>query len=191
MLTCRSSLNMCRDFGYYWFRLVFFILVSISAGTLFFHIGTLNRSILPRGMCNGFIYGLMICLSIGGLPSFMEEVKVCSRERRGGHYREGVYVLSNLLSSFPFMVAIAVCSAAILYSLVKFHPGFSHFCFFCLNLLFCIAVTEGSVLVVSVIAPSMMIGIGASAAFTVSNSTTFHSYKQIATYQIASNSRCS
>ncbi|KAK7396229.1 hypothetical protein VNO78_17087 [Psophocarpus tetragonolobus] len=75
-LTKRSFLNMTRDIGYYWLRIVFYMLVGITIGTLFFHIGTGNNSILARGKCVSFIYGFMICLSCGGLPFFIEELKV-------------------------------------------------------------------------------------------------------------------
>lgn len=75
-LTRRSSLNMTRDVGYYWLRIVFYILVSVSAGTFFFNIGTSNRAIMSRGKCDGFIYGLMVCLAIGGIPFFIEDIKV-------------------------------------------------------------------------------------------------------------------
>jgi hypothetical protein len=75
-LTKRSSLNMRRDLGYYWLRIIFYILTGITIGTLFFHIGTGNSSILARGKCVSFIYGFMIALSCGGLPFFIEELKV-------------------------------------------------------------------------------------------------------------------
>jgi hypothetical protein len=75
-LTKRSFLNMNRDLGYYWLRIIFYILTGITIGTLFFHIGTDNSSILARGKCVSFIYGFMIALSCGGLPFFIEELKV-------------------------------------------------------------------------------------------------------------------
>jgi len=67
---------MTRDIGYYWLRIIFYIMVGVSVGTLFFHIGTENNSILARAKCVSFIYGFMIILSCGGLPFFIEELKV-------------------------------------------------------------------------------------------------------------------
>lgn len=75
-LISRSSLNMSRDIGYYWLRSVFYILVAVSAGSFFFNMGTNYQAIVVRGKCDGFIYGLMICLSIGGIPFVIEELKV-------------------------------------------------------------------------------------------------------------------
>jgi len=75
-LTHRSFLNMFRDIGYYWLRLLFYILASISAGSIYFNIGASNEAIVPRGQCDGFIYGFMTFLGISGLPFFLEELKV-------------------------------------------------------------------------------------------------------------------
>ncbi|XP_022746472.1 ABC transporter G family member 12-like [Durio zibethinus] len=72
ILTRRSSLNICRDIGYFWLRIVFYILVALSAGSFFFNIGTSNYAIFLRGKFDGFTYGLMIVLPIGGLPFFTE-----------------------------------------------------------------------------------------------------------------------
>ncbi|KAH7511837.1 hypothetical protein FEM48_Zijuj12G0024800 [Ziziphus jujuba var. spinosa] len=166
-LTCRSSLNMSRDIGYYWLRIVFYILVSASAGSFFFNIGTGNRAILTRGKCDGFIYGLMICLVIGGIPFFIEELKVFRRERLGRHYGEAVFVLSHFISSFPFVVAIAISSGTILYYMVNFHPGFSYYCYSCINLFLCIAVSEGCMLIVVALVSNLLMAIGIAAGVSV------------------------
>lgn len=75
-LTQRSFLNMNRDVGYYWSRIVIYILVALCVGTLFFNVGTAYSSILARGACGGFVTGYMTFMSIGGFPSFVEEMKV-------------------------------------------------------------------------------------------------------------------
>lgn len=75
-LTKRSFLNMSRDMGYYWVRIIIYLLLSVCVGTIFFNLGTDLNSILARGACAGFISGFMTFLSIGGFPSFLEEMKV-------------------------------------------------------------------------------------------------------------------
>ncbi|XP_038693212.1 ABC transporter G family member 15-like isoform X2 [Tripterygium wilfordii] len=121
-LTCRSFMNMSRDIGYYWLRIAFYVLVAICAGTLEFDVGTGSHAPASRGKCYGFIFGIMICLSIGGLPFFTEEIRVFTRERFSGDYGEAVYVVSHFISSLPFVVAISLSSATILNYMVKFHP---------------------------------------------------------------------
>uniref|UniRef100_A0A803LGQ9 ABC transporter domain-containing protein n=1 Tax=Chenopodium quinoa TaxID=63459 RepID=A0A803LGQ9_CHEQI len=39
VLTRRSFVNMCRDWGYYWLRFAIYIILGIGLGTLFFDIG--------------------------------------------------------------------------------------------------------------------------------------------------------
>ncbi|KAJ1429998.1 P-loop containing nucleoside triphosphate hydrolase [Sesbania bispinosa] len=159
-LTKRSFLNMTRDMGYYWLRIIFYLLVSICMGTLFFHIGTDNNSILARGKCLSFIYGFMICLSCGGLPFFIEELKVFYGERSKGHYGEAAFVLSNAISSFPFLLLISLSSGLIIYSMVQFHPGITNCTFFCINLFCCLSVVESCVMVVASLVPNVLMGIG-------------------------------
>lgn len=89
---------MSRDVGYYWLRSVFYILTAVSAGSFFFHIGTNNQAIVARGKCDGFIYGLMICLSIGGLPFVIEELKVVTDE-----------LLSKLVKFVTCFLARRIC----------------------------------------------------------------------------------
>lgn len=75
-LTRRSFVNMCRDVGYYWLRIIIYVIVSICVGTIYFDVGTSYTAILARGACGGFITGFMTFMTIGGFPSFIEEMKV-------------------------------------------------------------------------------------------------------------------
>ncbi|KVI07891.1 AAA+ ATPase domain-containing protein [Cynara cardunculus var. scolymus] len=58
-LTRRSFINMSRDIGYYWLRVIIYSIVSICVGTIFFDVGTGYTAILARGACGGFITGFM------------------------------------------------------------------------------------------------------------------------------------
>ncbi|KAA8528070.1 hypothetical protein F0562_035061 [Nyssa sinensis] len=155
----RSFVNMCRDVGYYWLRIIIYILVSICVGSIYFDVGTGYTAILARGACVGFISGFMTFMSIGGFPSFVEEMKIFYRERLNGHYGVAVFILSNFISAFPFLVAVSLCSGTITYYMVKFRPGFSHYAFFCLNLFSCIAVVESLMMIVASLVPNFLMGI--------------------------------
>ncbi|KAJ7964069.1 ABC transporter G family member [Quillaja saponaria] len=158
-LTKRSFVNMSRDVGYYWLRIMVYIIVSICVGTIYFDIGYSYNSILARGACGAFISGFMTFMSIGGFPSFIEEMKIFHRERLNGYYGVGVFILSNFLSSFPFLVSIALISGTITYYMVKFRPGFSHYVFFSLNIYCCISVIESLMMVVASLVPNYLMGI--------------------------------
>ncbi|XP_047321410.1 ABC transporter G family member 15-like [Impatiens glandulifera] len=158
-LTRRSSVNMSRDFGYYWLRLAIYIIVSICVGTIYFNVGTGYSSILARGACGGFISGFMTFMSIGGFPNFIEEMKVFYKERQNGYYGVTVFIVSNFVSSFPFLFLISISTGTITYYLVKFRPEFSHYVFFCLNLLCNISAIESCMMVVASIVPNFLMGI--------------------------------
>ncbi|KAL1197407.1 ABC transporter G family member 15 [Cardamine amara subsp. amara] len=158
-LTARSFKNMCRDVGYYWTRIASYIVVSISVGTIFYDVGYSYTSILARVSCGGFITGFMTFMSIGGFPSFLEEMKVFYKERMSGYYGISVYILSNYISSFPFLVSLSVITGTITYNLVKFRPGFSHYAFFCLNLFFSVSVIESLMMVVASLVPNFLMGL--------------------------------
>ncbi|CAI0412514.1 unnamed protein product [Linum tenue] len=158
-LTRRSFLNMSRDIGYYWARIVIYIVVSICVGTIYYDLGHSYTSILARVACGGFITGFMTFMSIGGFPSFIEEMKIFYRERLNGYYGPAVYILSNYLSSFPFLFAIALISGNICFHLVRFRPGFSYLAFFCLNIFSCISVIESLMMVVASLVPNFLMGL--------------------------------
>ncbi|XVF04755.1 hypothetical protein REPUB_Repub05bG0112500 [Reevesia pubescens] len=158
-LTKRSFVNMCRDAGYYWARIVIYILVSICVGTVFYDVGYGTTAILARVACGAFITGFMTFMSIGGFPSFIEEMKVFNKERLNGYYGVAAYTLSNFLSSFPFLVAIALITGTITFYLVKFRSEFSHYVFFCLNIFFSITVIESLMMVVASLVPNYLMGI--------------------------------
>ncbi|XP_019444055.1 PREDICTED: ABC transporter G family member 15-like isoform X2 [Lupinus angustifolius] len=159
-VTQRSFLNMSRDIGYYSLRIIFYILVSITIGIIFFHIGTDSNSILSRGKCISFIYGFMICLSCGGLPFFIEELKLFYVERSKGHYGEAAFVLANIISSFPFLLVISIFCGVIIYFMVQFHAGATNLAFFCINLFCCLSVAETCIMTVASVVPNVLMGIG-------------------------------
>ncbi|KAK6164116.1 hypothetical protein DH2020_000980 [Rehmannia glutinosa] len=158
-LTKRSSINMSRDFGYYWLRILIFIVVSICVGSVFHDVGSNYHAILARGACGGFISGFMTFMTIGGFPSFIEEMKVFHKERLNGHYGVGVFILSNFISSIPFLVVMSFSSASIIYFMVKYHPGLSHFMYAVLDLLLSIAVVESCMMVVAAVVPNFLMGV--------------------------------
>uniref|UniRef100_A0A2P2KV71 Uncharacterized protein MANES_14G004100 n=2 Tax=Rhizophora mucronata TaxID=61149 RepID=A0A2P2KV71_RHIMU len=158
-LTKRSFVNMFRDVGYYWARIVIYIVVSICVGSIFFDIGHGYTSILARISCGGFITGFMTFMSIGGFPSFIEEMKVFYKEKHNGYYGVTVYILSNYLSSSPFLVAIALVTGTLCFHMVKFRQGFSYYAFFCLNIFGCISVIESLMMVVASLVPNFLMGL--------------------------------
>lgn len=80
-----------------------------------------------------------------------------------------MFILSNFLSSFPFLALMSLGSATITYYLVKFHPGFSHFMYVYLDLLFSISVVESCMMVIASLVPNFLMGLVIGAGFIVRN----------------------
>ncbi|MQL72182.1 hypothetical protein Taro_004566, partial [Colocasia esculenta] len=158
-LTKRSFVNMSRDFGYYWLRLLIYIVVSICIGTIYFNVGTSYNSIMARGACASFIFGFVTFMSIGGFPSFVEDMKVFQRERLNGHYGVVAFVVSNTLSAMPFLILITFISGTICYFMVSLHPGFVHYLFFVLALYASVTVVESLMMTIASVVPNFLMGI--------------------------------
>ncbi|RWR93781.1 ABC transporter G family member 15-like protein [Cinnamomum micranthum f. kanehirae] len=158
-LTWRSFVNMSRDIGYYWLRIIVYIIVALCVGTIYIDVGTSYSAILARVSCGAFVGGFMTFMSIGGFPSFIEEMKVFYRERLNGHYGVAVFILSNSISSFHFLVVVVGTSGTIIYFMVKFTSDFSHSAYSALNLLGCIAVIESLMMIVASLVPNFLMGI--------------------------------
>ncbi|KAF3330745.1 ABC transporter G family member 15-like protein [Carex littledalei] len=158
-LTSRSFVNMSRDFGYYWLRIVIYIVVAVCIGSIYHDIGTSYTAILARSACGGFMSGFMTFMSIGGFPSFLEEMKVFTRERQNGHYGVAVYILSNFMSSFPFLFAVSIATSSIVYPMVKYRHGFSHYVYFALSLYAGVSVIESLMMVIAGVVPNFLMGI--------------------------------
>ncbi|XP_027358616.1 ABC transporter G family member 11 [Abrus precatorius] len=158
-LTKRSFINMSRDFGYYWLRLVIYIVVTVCIGSIYLNVGTGYNSILARGSCASFVFGFVTFMSIGGFPSFVEDMKVFQRERLNGHYGVTAFVISNTLSAMPFLILITFLSGTICYFMVRLHPGFWHYLFFVLCLYASVTVVESLMMAIASIVPNFLMGI--------------------------------
>ncbi|KAK4765866.1 hypothetical protein SAY87_007508 [Trapa incisa] len=159
VLTKRSFVNMARDFGYYWLRLLIYTVVTVCIGTIYLNVGTSYDSILARGACASFVFGFMTFMSIGGFPSFVEDMKVFQRERLNGHYGVTAFVIGNTISSMPFLMLISLISATLCYYMVKLHPGFSHYVFFVLCLYASLTVVESLMMAIASVVPNFLMGI--------------------------------
>ncbi|XP_047177424.1 ABC transporter G family member 1-like [Vigna umbellata] len=158
-LTKRSFVNMFRDLGYYWLRLVIYIALGISLATVFHNLGTSYDSIKDRGSLVAFIVGFLTFMTIGGFPSFVEVMKVFQRERENGHYGVTAFVIANTLSSIPFLVLVAVIPGVIAYYLPGLQNGFEHFVYFICVLFSSLMLVESLMMIVASIVPNYLMGI--------------------------------
>jgi len=95
-------------------------------------------------------------------------IQVFNKERLNGHYGVGVYILSNFLSSLPFVTVMSIATGTITYYMVKFRSEFSHFVYICLDLIGCIAVVESSMMIIASLVPNFLMGLIIGAGYIVS-----------------------
>jgi len=100
-------------------------------------------------------------------------VQVFYKERLNGYYGIAVYILSNFLSSFPFIAVMSFATGSITYYMVKFRSEFSHLLYICLDLLGCIAVVESSMMIIAALVPNFLMGLIIGAGYIVSVPSAF------------------
>ncbi|CAN0891850.1 ABC transporter G family member 15 [Linum grandiflorum] len=166
LLTQRSFANMWRDWGYYWVRIGIYVMVSASVGTIFFGQGR-SSSINERGASIGFVSGFMTFMSIGGFPSLIEELQVFHEDRVNKSYGVGVYILSNFLSSFPYVALMSVSAASVTYYMVELKPEILSFAYACLNLISSIVAVESCMMTIALLVPNYLMGIVIGAGYIV------------------------
>ncbi|KAH0671353.1 hypothetical protein KY289_025846 [Solanum tuberosum] len=159
VLTRRSFVNMYRDLGYYWLRFAIYIALCLCVGTIFHDIGHDYGSIQARGSMLMFVAAFLTFMAIGGFPSFVEDMKIFTRERLNGHYGVAAYVVGNTFSSIPYLILISVVPGALAYYLVGLQKGFDHFAYFSLVLFATMMLVESLMMIVASIVPDFLMGI--------------------------------
>ncbi|KAI3845462.1 hypothetical protein MKX03_023397 [Papaver bracteatum] len=159
VLTRRSFMNMNRDIGYYWLRLGIYVSLCLCIGMIFYDIGHSFGSIRARGAMLMFVASLLTIMSVGGFPSFVEDMMIFGRERLNGHYGVASFVVGNTLSSIPYLLIISVIPGAIAYYLVVgIHKGLEHFLFFVLVIFVSVMLVESLMMVVASMVPNYLLG---------------------------------
>ncbi|XP_066393770.1 ABC transporter G family member 1-like isoform X2 [Miscanthus floridulus] len=159
VLIKRSIINMHRDMGYYWLRFGIYIAICVSIGTIFFNVGYSFASIQARASMLMFTSTVLTMMSIGGFPSFVEDMKVFRKEQLNGHYGATAFVISSTLSSAPYLGIISIIPGAICYYLTGLQRGFDHFLYFSAVLWACTMLVEGLMMIVAAIVPDFLLGI--------------------------------
>uniref|UniRef100_A0A0D9WXR6 ABC transporter domain-containing protein n=1 Tax=Leersia perrieri TaxID=77586 RepID=A0A0D9WXR6_9ORYZ len=159
VLTKRSIVNMHRDAGYYWLRFVIYIAICLSIGTIFLNVGSNFASIQARASMLMFTSTLLTMMAIGGFPSFVEDMKIYRKERLSGHYGAAEFVISNTISSIPYLALISIVPGAIAYYLTGLQRGVDHFIYFAAVLWACTMLVEGLMMIIAAVVPDFLLGI--------------------------------
>ncbi|XP_050208841.1 ABC transporter G family member 1-like [Mercurialis annua] len=159
VLARRSSINMFRDLGYYWLRLAIYVALALGLATVFANLGSSQNAIKDRGSLLMFISSFLTFMTIGGFPSFVEDMKVFEAERLNGHYAPSAFVIGNTLSATPYLLLISLIPGAIAYFLPGLRGGADHFGYFMAVLFACMMLVESLMMTVASIVPNFLMGI--------------------------------
>ncbi|KAJ1378617.1 P-loop containing nucleoside triphosphate hydrolase [Sesbania bispinosa] len=159
ILTRRSFVNMYREVGYYWLRLLIYGALALSLGTMFFDIGSSSESIQARGSLLVFVVTFLTFITVGGFPSFVEDMKVFERERLNGHYGVTAFTIGNTLSSIPFLLLMSLIPGALVYYLAGLQQGHELFVYFVSVLFISVFLVEGLMMIVASMVPNFLMGI--------------------------------
>ncbi|KAJ7552480.1 hypothetical protein O6H91_06G057000 [Diphasiastrum complanatum] len=106
-----------------------------------------------------FAGAFLTFMSIGGFPSFTEDMKVSHHERLNGHYGVATFILANTLSSLPFLILIAILSSLVAYNMAGLHPGLDRFVYFASCLLASLMVVESLMKAIASAISNFLMGI--------------------------------
>ncbi|KAF3435034.1 hypothetical protein FNV43_RR22121 [Rhamnella rubrinervis] len=159
VLTKRSFINMHRDPGYYWLRLAIYLILAIGLGTIYYNIGLTYESIQERRSLLTFVASFLTFMSIGGFPSFVEEMKVFERERLNGHYGAAAFVMGNTFSAIPYLLIISIIPGALSYYLPGLRKGCEPFFYFTCVLFACMMLVESLMMIIASVVPNFLMGI--------------------------------
>ncbi|KAH9658073.1 ABC transporter domain-containing protein [Citrus sinensis] len=112
-----------------------------------------------RGSLLMFVASYLTFMTIGGFPSFVEDMKVFERERLNGHYGATAFVFGNTFSALPYLALISLIPGAIVYYLPGLHKGYQHFIYFVLLLFACMLLVESLMMIVASLVPNYLTGI--------------------------------
>ncbi|KAG2409964.1 ABC transporter G family member 11 [Vigna angularis] len=160
VLLKRSSKQIYRDISNYWLRLTVFIAVSVSLGSIFYHVGASMRSIQERGSLLCFYVSVLCFMTlVGGFSPLIEEMKVLKRERLNGHYGITAFLVGSTFSAVPYTVLVSFIPGAIVNYLSGLHKGLENFVYFSSVLFAIVMWVESLMMVVGSIFPNFVMGV--------------------------------
>ncbi|KAK9079116.1 hypothetical protein SSX86_000786 [Deinandra increscens subsp. villosa] len=148
VLTWRSLLIMSREWRYYWFRLILYMLLTLCIGTLFSGLGHSLTSVGARVAAIFMFISFSSLLSIFGVPAQLKEIKVYACEDSNKHSGGFVFLTGQFLASIPFLFLISISSSLVFNFLIGLRNEFTYLMYFVVNFFICLLVNEGLVLVV-------------------------------------------
>ncbi|KAL7129465.1 hypothetical protein ABFS83_13G067900 [Erythranthe nasuta] len=130
----RFGKNIFRTKELFAARVLQSIFVGIILGTVYMKISDDQSKIAQQTRLGFFAFSLSFLLSstTEGLPIFLQERTIFTRETFAGAYRVSSYVAANAIVFFPFLLLVALLYSTPSYWLVGLRPDLGGFLYFTL-----------------------------------------------------------
>eukprot|EP01025_Chloroclados_australasicus_P007707 TRINITY_DN1255_c0_g2_i1.p1 TRINITY_DN1255_c0_g2~~TRINITY_DN1255_c0_g2_i1.p1 ORF type:complete len:648 (-),score=54.65 TRINITY_DN1255_c0_g2_i1:460-2403(-) len=163
ILIQRNFLNMLRNMGIFWLRLVMYVILCVCLGTIFIDLDKSWNDVNARAAVMFYIVSFLTFMSVAGFPAFIEDMKVFLRERLNGYYGVGVFSIANTITSAPFLFLISILSSLVMYWAIGLNDEGDRFPYFVLDLWISLLVVESLMMAIAAIVPHFLMGIAAGA----------------------------
>ncbi|KAJ6830713.1 ABC transporter G family member 10-like [Iris pallida] len=161
ILTSRFFKNVLRTQQLSTARMLQCLLAGVALGTIFMDVDNLQARV------GFFAFTLTFLLSstTEGLPVFLQERTILTRETSRGAYRVSSYVLSNALVFLPFLLLASLLYAAPVYWMVGLRRELGGFLYFSLVVWMVMAMANSFVACFSALVPNFIMGNSLIAGF--------------------------
>ncbi|KAM0883936.1 hypothetical protein ACQ4PT_031307 [Festuca glaucescens] len=151
ILTWRSLIIMSRDWKCFWSRLVLYMLLALSIGTMFIDIGHSLSSVVVRVSAIFVFVSFVILLSVCGVSAHIDEIKIYSHEDANLHSGTSVFLLGHFLSSIPFLFLLSISSSLVFYFLIGLRNEFNFLMYFIITIFTCLLANEALMMILAYI----------------------------------------
>ncbi|KAJ6894202.1 ABC transporter G family member 10-like [Populus alba x Populus x berolinensis] len=156
----RFCSNIFRTKQLFATRVVQALVAGLILGTIYLNVGKKTGQVALQTRIGFFAFSLTFLLSstTEGLPIFLQERRILTRETSRGAYRVSSYVLSNTLIFLPFLLMVALLYSTPVYWLVGLRGAIDGFLYFSLVVWMVILMSNSFVACFSALVPNFIMG---------------------------------
>lgn len=156
----RFSKNIFRTKELFFTRVIQAILVGTILGTVYMKVSDDGGKAALQTRLGFFAFSLSFLLSstTEGLPIFLQERRIFTRESARGAYRVSSYVIANTLVFLPFLLMVAALYSSPAYWLVGLRPDLDGFLYFALVVWIVVLMSNSFTACCSALVPDFIMG---------------------------------
>ncbi|XP_071723655.1 ABC transporter G family member 10-like [Rutidosis leptorrhynchoides] len=156
----RFCSNIFRTNQLFATRVIQALVAGFVLGTVFLNVGKDQGRVSLQTRIGFFAFSLTFLLSstTEGLPIFLQERRILTRETSRGAYRVSSYVVSNTLVFLPFLLLVSLLYSTPVYWLVGLRRSVDGFLYFSLIVWMVVLMSNSFVACFSALVPNFIMG---------------------------------